>query len=511
MSIKNQNFDPNETHTENLAYLSKHTLSEHADIFQQKLLCHLAEIGVDHPPFNEDLRQESSPSIKSNAKFKSRLKKVLANVISNKLYKKTFICMLSLDSLFIGICVNYYEQNNANTVSTPHKCQALFQTAVSALFCLEIIIKLFIDFKSFWQSPWNIFEFILFELTSVCQIMDFILVFKCDLTKRETFLISLLKFIRAFRILRNLKLLSHFVELRIIIICLTRAVRSVVLISLLLLIISFLFAKIGFILFSNMDTGDNAMFGDSFSSIFEALLSLFAIMTLDQWWKIFSHVSQYYNKYFLTTFYFVAWIILASFIFQNLFTGIMVNNFQEIRKDVIKALDIKKIKKKIKFTSEFKSKISVSLSNKSLNRNRHLKKSKSALRLNEIEFKNRLINNLTFMNTHRKPSRKNSKRFEQTHLEKLNKVLDKMREYRSDNQAWTELMRETFDILKNMPVNTIWPEDSLLKYYELMQFVLDNLKERMSLLDFANQSLLAMHDRDNLLFPSEFYRSDTKT
>ena len=39
-------------------------------------------------------------------------------------------------------------------------------------------------------------------------------------------------------------------------------------------------------------------------------------------------------KRFLTTFYTLAWIWVGSFVFRNVFTGIMVNNFLDIRKDL---------------------------------------------------------------------------------------------------------------------------------------------------------------------------------
>jgi hypothetical protein len=483
-------------------YANTTKLSEYSEVFRQKLLCCLSKIDGDDTQDQQEILKQNQPLAltpkTSDNKFKilsKRLSKILNKIVSSKIFKNCFAALLAIDSLVIGICVNNYEKEAENS-SGELRLLASFQIFVTIIFFFEIVAKLLIDVKTFWKSPWNIFEFFICQLTSFCQIMDAILVFNHNSLIKQNRIISFIKFIRVFRILRNLRLLSHFVELRIIIICLTRAIRSVVLISILLLIISFLFAKIGFILFSSMNQMNDPILGDCFSSIMESLITLFAVMTLDQWWKIFSIASDYYNTYFLATFYFVAWIILASFIFQNLFTGIMVNNFQEIRKDVIKALSLKKMQKKIQHDMKLRSK----LSNHSL---KHAKSTKSELNLNETEFKNKLINNLKFFYRDTKNNRVH--RIEKTNIEKLNEVIQKMKEYRSDNQQWVKLMKETMYLLNNITTNELWQEENLIKYYESVENLMENLKERMLLLDLANQSLLKMHDKNNNIFPLEFY------
>ena len=491
---------------ERLQHYNTSLLSSQASLFQKKLHYQLSQSDKEDISQEkiDDLTQENIVCSKKKSAFSLAfikiLTKTLGKLILNKFFKHFLILMIMVESLLIGICVNTFEYDAAIANASQHKCFAVFQVCVTVLYFFEVLTKLITDFKNFWKSPWNVFEFFLFKLTFICQVVDFILVFKyvdmIDHNKNENFLLSLLKSLKVFRILKNLRLLSHFVELRIIIICLTRAIRSVVLISMLLLIISFLFAKIGFVLFSNMDQANDLILGDCFSSIAEALITLFAIMTLDQWWKIFSTVSEFYNKYYLTTFYFVAWLILASFIFQNLFTGIMVNNFQEIRKDVVQALVIKKIQKKKHNSKKAKNKVSyVNTLNPT--------KSKSSSRLNEVEFKNRFINHLTFLSNKRIKNQKHI--VEKTNLEKLNQVLQKMTQYRSNNQHWNDLMNENLDLLKSIQTNALWPEESLIKYYELMVILMENLKERMVLLNYSNQSLLKLHDRDNLFFPFEFY------
>ncbi len=80
-------------------------------------------------------------------------------------------------------------------------------------------------------------------------------------------------------------------------------------------------------------------------------------MTLDQSWKIFENrKNSKINNAITTNLFFLSWVILAALIFQNLFTGVMVNNFYQIREDFVRNLNIKTIRKKKKESARFEAK-----------------------------------------------------------------------------------------------------------------------------------------------------------
>jgi hypothetical protein len=89
-----------------------------------------------------------------------------------------------------------------------------------------------------------------------------------------------------------------------------------------------------------------------------------------------------------------------------------------------------------------------------------------------------------------------------------------MQNKRKINKNWLNSVNKNIDVIEDIissnKAATIWPEDTLLHYYSLMQSLMDNLHERMILLEYANNSLLLMHDRDNTMFPLSNYDIATK-
>lgn len=406
------------------------------------LINHPSEV-LDKQPVHFSIYQnrvrEKRSSIFSNQIYtyhKSffKLKKKLGNFIKSKKFEYSLIIFLILDSISKAIILNKNELNEIQNYFLK-----LIQILYLFLFFVELLIKLFVNFSAFWKSPWNIFDLTNFLLTIFFEILSLI----ACLNKKQNQIFKFIELISVFRIFTNVKILSHFAELRIIVICLTKAVRSVVLISILLLIFTYIFSSIGFTLFEKNSTDALEKSSDYFSSIFESAITLFAIMTLDQWWKILTNTES--NSSFIKTLYFISWVLLASFIFQNLFTGVMVNNFQEIREEVVKNLDLKRIKQAQKDSL----------------------KNEDDLNRQEL-------------------------------LEEKSDTLSENEKTRLKNQEWCRLIDESSESLKNQENQTIWPEDTLIRYYELMQVLTDNLRERMDLIDLANEALISMHDRDHL-------------
>lgn len=456
---------------QSIIYLRKLPFSEGAEIFRENFIRHFSPDNQNNElkyNFNDNFdcldefarfkfyshrNRVKNFNYSADLTIKSRfhsLRKFLKSKIVNQTKFEYFILFLMiLDSISIAICVNYKRHLSFSALV----CLTLIQYIFLTVFLIDICLKLFIDFNSFWKSAWNKFDFWNLCISIFLQLIDLFINIYLNIPNKSTNrFIEFLKFLTIFRIFSNLKILSYFIELRIIVICLTRAVRSVVLISILLFIFAYIFAKIGYILYSS-DTTNNY-----FSSLFESLITLFAIMTLDQWWKIFSKTSESSNNSFVSNFYFISWVMLASFIFQNLFTGVMVNNFQQIRDEVVKSMDKKLIKKVQKESLRQESK-------------------KSSI-LDDVSSQ--------------------EDRFESIFTD-LDQVLFKMRTIRVQNKEWTLLIEQTCDLIQNLENCTIWPEDTLLRYYEVMEILMDNLKERMDLVDLANKSLTSMHDRDCLL------------
>ena len=58
------------------------------------------------------------------------------------------------------------------------------------------------------------------------------------------------------------------------------------------------------------------------SSLPNAMITLFQLFTLDQWYKIYNDLIKVSNVTF-TCIYILMWVWVGSFVFRNLFVGIM--------------------------------------------------------------------------------------------------------------------------------------------------------------------------------------------
>lgn len=56
--------------------------------------------------------------------------------------------------------------------------------------------------------------------------------------------------------------------------------------------------------------------------MYNALITLFQLFTLDHWFDIFTDATTVSN-YVFAFFYIMFWIMIGSFIFRNIFVGIM--------------------------------------------------------------------------------------------------------------------------------------------------------------------------------------------
>ncbi len=65
-------------------------------------------------------------------------------------------------------------------------------------------------------------------------------------------------------------------------------------------------------------------------------MTLFQVFTMDQYFDLIEETAIVMG-YFTSCLYVLTWILLGSFIFRNIFVGVMVNNFQNIRQSIIAA------------------------------------------------------------------------------------------------------------------------------------------------------------------------------
>jgi cation channel sperm-associated protein 2 len=185
------------------------------------------------------------------------------------------------------------------------------------VFSLEILLKWTDNFSAFWRDAWNVFDLIVTVLSAVpLAVQPFI--------GSGTSGVAVVEQLAVFRILRALKMVARFGRLRIIVLTILKAIKSMVFITILLFAVAYIFAIVGVVFFESYSIPDrpDLNYHHSFSSLPRALLTLFQLFTLDQWVEIHSDLVEVSNQAFTST-YILLWVWVGAFLFRNLFVGIM--------------------------------------------------------------------------------------------------------------------------------------------------------------------------------------------
>jgi voltage-gated sodium channel len=175
-----------------------------------------------------------------------------------------------------------------------------------AIFTVEVILKLVVDRTKYFKDGWNLFDFIVVAASLAFMSSQFVSV------------------LRILRVLRILKTISTIHSLRRIITSLFMAIPTIGSISLLMIIVFFIYGVVGATFYAEASP---VYFGD----LSKSLITLFQIATFDDWANIYRPIAEHSP---LSLIYFVTFIFIAVFVMLNLVVGEIVNNAANIPNEV---------------------------------------------------------------------------------------------------------------------------------------------------------------------------------
>ncbi|XP_027130305.1 voltage-dependent T-type calcium channel subunit alpha-1I isoform X2 [Larimichthys crocea] len=187
------------------------------------------------------------------------------------------------------------------------------------IFIVEVAMKLLVLSGAYFWDPNNVFDFFI-VISSVWE-----LIAKAD---------SRLSILRAFRLLRFVRLVKSHPHLKRQLLVLKRTIEEAVVLCGLLLVGMLVFSLLGMQLFGNkfnFQTKDGVTFTDrkNFDTILWSMVTVFQILTPDHWNLVL------YNGMAATSpwaaLYFVGLILFGKNIILNILMGIVVESFQERR------------------------------------------------------------------------------------------------------------------------------------------------------------------------------------
>ena len=181
------------------------------------------------------------------------------------------------------------------------------------VFVLEAALKIAAVFPSvgkYFRDGWNLFDFSIVVISLVPATGE------------------LATLARLARLLRVLRLVSALPELRLIVATLLRSIPSMGHVLILLSIIFYVYGVAGYHLFHDVDPTHWRTLGIS-------LLSLFRIVTLEDWTDIMYAAMDAYRWAWL---YFVSFVVMGTFVVVNLFIAVVLNNLDEAKAERLRAL-----------------------------------------------------------------------------------------------------------------------------------------------------------------------------
>lgn len=188
------------------------------------------------------------------------------------------------------------------------------------IFVLELAIRIAAFGRrpqDFFKDGWNVFDFIVIGAA-----------FAPGLRDNATLL-------RLARLLRVVRLVSVMPDLRILVRAMARSIPPITSLVVLTLLLMYVYGMVGWILFHDSDP-------DSWGNIGQSMLSLFQILTLENW-PAFLEAGQAVHP--ASWIFFVSYVLIASFLVINILIAIIINSMEEVhdaetaahRKDIVES------------------------------------------------------------------------------------------------------------------------------------------------------------------------------
>ncbi len=232
-------------------------------------------------------------------------------IVGSRMFRGTIIAVIAFAGVLAGV------ETNAAIVAKYGALLHALDAAVLAIFIAEIALKLTAHGRrplDYFRDGWNVFDFSIVAL--------------CLLPVGGPFA-AVLRLVRALRLLR---LVSALPKLQLLVGALLKSLSAMGYVSLLLSLIFYIYAIIGIHLFGRHTP-------EHFGSLAVALMSLFQMITLDNWSDLF-HAAQGAAS-LAATIYFVSFILLGTMIMLNLFIGIIMNSMSEMHAELDEQKDAK--------------------------------------------------------------------------------------------------------------------------------------------------------------------------
>ncbi|GHF34993.1 ion transporter [Seohaeicola zhoushanensis] len=227
----------------------------------------------------------------------------LRALVESDRFKNTIMTVIIVNALTLGL------STSDRAVAAVGPLLSLIDTLALTVFVIELLIKFFVYRFAFFNSAWNIFDFIVVAIGLMPSGGG-------------------LSALRGLRVIRTLRLLSVVPQMRAVVQALLDALPGMGAVIIMLSIVYYVFGVMATLLFGNV-------FDEWFGTLGRSIYSLFQIMTLESW--SMGIVRPVMKEFPYAWAFFVPFIMATTFSVLNLFIGLMVNTMQSAVEDETEA------------------------------------------------------------------------------------------------------------------------------------------------------------------------------
>ena len=237
-----------------------------------------------------------------------RLVQISARLAGSHSFEYFIIGVIIANGILLGL-----ETSSALNGKYGHLMHLGNQIALG-IFIVEAAIKMLALFPRphrYFADGWNIFDFLVIVFSLIPATGQFAMI------------------ARLARLLRVVRLITAIQDLRLIVAALVRSIPSVVHVFLLMSIVVYIYAIMGYHLFHEHDP-------ENWRNLGVSVLTLFNIITLEGWTQIMQTAME---RHPLSWIYFVSFVVIGTFVVINMFIAIIINNLDEAKRERLEELE----------------------------------------------------------------------------------------------------------------------------------------------------------------------------
>ncbi|CBY24520.1 unnamed protein product [Oikopleura dioica] len=315
--------------------------------------------------------------------LQNKYRRFCIKLVELKAFDYFILLTIIANCITLGVQTPYPQSDSDPTNEKVENIEYIFMV----IFTFECVLKIIaygftMHPNSYLRNGWNILDFTIVIIGLVSTVMERIV------SKTTDF-----KALRAFRVLRPLRLVSGVPSLQVVLNSIFRAMIPLLHITLLVFFVIVIYAIIGLELFKgklhatcykletklfdlNAPQVDNCYHDPewpgwrgwegphggiiNFDNIFFAMITVFQCITMEGWTDVLYYVNNAYGRLWaqgfipVPTIYFVSLIIIGSYFVMNLILGVLSGEFSKEREKARARGDFQKLREKTQMEADFK-------------------------------------------------------------------------------------------------------------------------------------------------------------